>query len=273
MLALWEKKFIKENIHAMVPAWAIVFATLVISTLVMEFAFTSGWPTVWKTLFRFLRLSALLALPLFLLTKICSLLGGFFNRRSRQLIQVEQERDLFIRPLKSWVLRPFQGIGLSMLIAAKILGFLEIYTGSKVTLDSVLPQGHFNPELFLGVTAIAILVSLLLSFLWALDDLGVRYHNRKTQEVRMIGKYIGLLLPTLFGFYGIINLFEDHSRLLTAQYIAQMLGVLYPPFVVLNVLHARYLARHEEGLLKRLRVTTGVTLKEGLQPFLKSNPA
>jgi hypothetical protein len=89
----------------------------------------------------------------------------------------------------------------------------------------------------------------------------------------MIGKYLGLLLPIFFGFYGIINLLEDHSRLLAAQYIAQMMVVLYPPFVILSVLHARYLARHEEGLLKRLRVAIGVTLKEGMHPLPKSNPA
>jgi hypothetical protein len=273
MFELWKRKFIKENIHTMAPAWTIVLATLVISTLVMEFAFASGWESIWKTLVRFLRLSALLVLPLFLLPKICSLLAGFFNRDGRQLIQMEQEREHFIPPLKNFLLRPLQGIGLSMLIAAKILGFLEIYTGSKVTLDLVLPQGHFNPERFLAGTAIAILVSLLLSFLWGLDDLGVRYHNRKTQEVRMIGKNIGFLLPIFFGFYGIMNLFEDHSRLLAAQYIAQMVVVLFPPFVILNVFHARYLARHEEGLLKKLRVKIGVRLKEGVQPFPKSNPA
>jgi hypothetical protein len=273
MFALWIRKFIKENIRTKVPAWTIVLATLVISTLVMEFAFAFSWEYIWKTLFRFLRLSALLALPLFLLPKICSLLAGFFNRGGGQLIQMEQEREHFIHPLKNFVLRPLQGIGLSMLIAARLLSFLEIYTGNKVTLNTVLPPGHFDFERFLGATAIAIIVSLLLSFLWALDDLGVRYHNRKTQEVRMIGKYVGLLLPIFFGFYGIINLFEDHSQLLAAQYIAQMMVVLYPPFVILNVLHARYLARHEEGLLKMLRVKIGVTLKEAVQPFPKSNPA
>jgi hypothetical protein len=273
MFALWEKKFIKENIHTMLPAWTIVLATLVVSTLVVEFAFASGWQAIWKTLFRFLRLSALLAFPLFLLPKICSLLEGFFNRGTRQLIQVEQERDFSIRPLKNWVLRPLQGIGLSMLIATKLLGFLEIYTGSRVTLETLLPPGHFDPERLLGATGIAVIVSLSLSFLWALDNLGIRYHNRKTQEVRMVGKYIGLLLPISFGFYGIINLFEDHSRLLAARYVAQMVVVLYPQSVILNVFHARFLARHEEGLLKNLRVKISVTLKEGVQPFPKSNPA
>jgi len=262
MFAHWEKKSVRENIHAMMPALAVVLATLIVSGLTMEFAFTSGWQSVWKTLLRFFRLSAILTLPLFLLPKICSLLEGFFNRGSRQLIQVEEELALNIHPLKNWILRPFQGIGLSMLISAKLLSFLEIYTGSRISLDTALPAGHFTPERFFGATAIAILVSLLLSFLWALDDLGIRYHNRKTQEVRVIGKYIGLLLPILFGFYGMANLFEDHSRLLAAQYISQMVIVLYPPFVVFNVLHARYLARHEKILLKRLKMTSGVTIKD-----------
>jgi hypothetical protein len=263
MFAPGEKKSLKENIKALAPAWAVLLATLVISTWVMEFAFSSGWEAIWKTFFRFLRLSALLALPLFLLPRMCSFLEGFFNRGKRQLIQVREERDLSIHPLKNWILRPFQGIGLSMLISAKLLSFLEIYTGNRVTSDTVLPPGHFNFERFLGATAIAIIVSLLLSFLWALDDLGVRYYNRKTQEIRMIGKYIGVFLPIFFGFYGIISLFEDHSRLLAARYIFQMAVVLYPPFVVFNVLHARYLARQEEILLGRLKAERGTILMDG----------
>ncbi len=66
--------------------------------------------------------------------------------------------------------------------------------------------------------------------------------------------------PIFFGFYGIINLFEDHSRLLAAQYIAQMVVVLYPPFVVLNVLHTRYLARVEERILGKLKAVRGAIL-------------
>jgi hypothetical protein len=160
--------------------------------------------------------------------------------------------------LKNWVIRPFQGIGLSMLIATKLLTLLEVYTGSKITVDAVLPQGAFNPGRFFSATAIGIFVSLLLSFLWTLDDLGVRHYNGKTGEVRMIGKYIGLLLPIFFGFYGIISLFEKSDQLLVAiKYIAQMVVVLYPPFVVFNVLHSRYLKKHETILLERLKVIPG----------------
>jgi hypothetical protein len=74
----------------------------------------------------------------------------------------------------------------------------------------------------------------------------------------MIGKYIGLLLPIFFGFYGIISLFENNTQLIVAKYVAQMVVVLYPPFVVFNVLHSRYLKSREATLLGKLKVSRGV---------------
>jgi hypothetical protein len=263
MVDLLRRKSVKENIREMGPALAILLATLIISTFITEFTFTFGVKALWKTLFRFLRLSLVLTLPLFLLPSICSLVEGLLNRGNRQLIQVQEDRDLSIRPLKNWILRPLQGIGLSMLITTKLLAFLEVYSGSKITVYDILPSGEFNPGRFFSTLAILVVVSLLLSFLWTLDDLGVRHYNKKTHEVKMIGRYLGILLPIFFGFYGIINLFEDNARFLAAQYIAQMVVVLYPPFVVFNVLHARFLAKREEVLLKSLKVATGFTLVNG----------
>lgn len=262
MTGLFMKKSLVKNIKELGPALAILLSALVISTFITEFTFTFGFNAIWKTFFRFLRLSALLCLPILFLPRICSFMAGILNRRTRQLLQVQEERDIAIRPLKSWILRPLQGIGLSMLIATKLLTVLQIYTQSRITVDTVLPPGQFNPGRFFTATAIAILVSLLLSFLWTLDDLGVRHYNKKTHEVKMIGKYIGLILPIFFGFYGIITLFDENSRLMAVQYIAQMVIVLYPPFVVFNVFHARYLANREENLLRRLRAATGVILTD-----------
>jgi hypothetical protein len=259
MFALWEKKSVRKNIREMGPALAILLATLAISAFITEFTFSSGTEALWKTLFRFLRLSLLLTLPLLLLPTLCALLEGIFNRGPRHLIQLQEDRDPAIHPLKNWVIRPFQGIGLAMLLATKLLSLLEIYTGSRVTVDTILPQGAFNLGRFVSSMAIGVGVSLLLSYLWTLDDLGIRHYNKKTKEVRMIGKYVGLLLPIFFGFYGIINLFQDNTQLIVAKYIGQMVVVLYPPFVVLNVLHARYLARHEEVIMKRLKVAREVT--------------
>ncbi len=170
---------------------------------------------------------------------------------------MEEARDPAIHPLMNWVIRPFQGIGVTMLLAAKLLNVLEIYSGSRVTVETVLPAGEFNFGRFLISVTIGLVVSLLLSCLWTLDDLGVRHYNGKTREIRMIGKYVGLLLPMVFGFYGIISLGDDHSRILIVKYAAQMAVVLYPPFVVFSVLHSRYLKSREESLLRRLKTVSG----------------
>ena len=263
MVALLKRKSLKENLREMGPALALLLATLIISTFITEFTFNFGLNAIWKTILRFLRLSLLLTLPLLLLPSLCTFLEGLFNRGTRHLIQMQEDRDPAIHPLKNWVIRPFQGIGLAMLLATKLLTLLEFYTGSKITVDTILPQGVFNVGRFFSLTAIGVVVSLLLSCLWTLDDLGVRHYNRKTREVRMIGKYIGLLLPIFFGFYGIISLFQDNTQLIVAKYVAQMVVVLYPPFVVFNVLHSRYLKRREEALLRKLKVVSGGIMMGG----------
>jgi hypothetical protein len=196
-------------------------------------------------------------LPLFLLPGLCSVVKGFLNHGSHQLIQIEKDRDLALRPLKNWIVRPFQGLGLIMLIAAKLLAFLQIYTGHTIPVNAILPSGHFVLWHFVSTAATLIMASLLLSFIWTLDDLGVRHFDRKTEEVRMIGKYLGLLLPILFGFYGVINLWGDHTLALAIRYILQEVVILYPPVVVLGVLHGRYLRNHEEVFLIRLEAVRG----------------
>jgi hypothetical protein len=149
MFALWEKKSVRKNIREMGPALAILLATLVISAFITEFTFSFGTEALWKALFRFLRLSLLLTLPLLLLSTLCTLLEGIFNRGTRHLIQLQEDRDPAIHPLKNWVIRPFQGIGLAMLLATKPLSILEIYTGSRITVQSVLPPGGVHPRAFL----------------------------------------------------------------------------------------------------------------------------
>jgi len=148
------------------------------------------------------------------------------------------------------------------LIAAKFITVLQIYTGNTITAATILPSGQFSPARFLSVTAIAMVMSLLLSFLWTLDDLGIRYSNRKTGEVRMIGKYIGILLPIIFGFYGMFSLFGSHERLLAVQYIFQMIIVLYPPFVVMTVLHFLYIEKYEPILLEKLKIVFHLMLMD-----------
>jgi len=261
MPEFFKRKSLEKNIKEMGPALVILLTTLVISTFITEFTFNFGLKALWKTFFRFLRLSLLLTLPMFLLPGICSGIEGFFNRGKRRLVQTQEDRDTAIHPLKNWVIRPFQGIGLAMLLATKLLILLEIYTGSRITVETILPQGQFNAGRFFSAIAIVVAVSILLSLLWTLDDLGVRHYNKKSGEIRMIGKYVGLLLPIFFGFYGIITLFQNNTQLLVAKYVSQMVVVLYPPFVVFSVIHSRYLSSREDILLRKLKVLSGFILQ------------
>jgi hypothetical protein len=266
MAAFPIKNILSESLKLMWPAIAILLFTLLISAFFTEFTFITGLESFWKIFLRCFRLSLVLTLPLLLLPFICSIIQRLLNKGNWHLIHIREERDHTINPLKSWFIRPFQGIGLAMLVATKLITLLQISTSAAINASNILPPGQFNPGRFLGVTIIAVITSLLLSFIWTLDDLGIRYSNRKTGEVRMIGKYIGLLLPVIFGFYGIFSLFESHERLLAGQYIFQMIIVLYPPFVVMTVLHFLYIEKYETILLKKLRTDSQFILMDNHKP-------
>ena len=76
----------------------------------------------------------------------------------------------------------------------------------------------------------------------------------------MIGKYLGLILPVILGFYGMISLFKNHSMIMAIQYLAQMVLILYPPFFIFNVFHAFYINRSESRLIERLHVKPQMVL-------------
>lgn len=71
----------------------------------------------------------------------------------------------------------------------------------------------------------------------------------------MIGKYLGVLLPTVFGFYGLTGLYGDYTQSLAVKYVGQIAIVLYPPFVMFAVFHNRYIQKLEGSLLKRLKTS------------------
>lgn len=234
------------------PAVAVLLLNAVISAFFSGFTFAVGMESLWKILLRFLRFSFILLIPVPLLPYACGLMQGLLNRRHLRLIQIREERHAVI-PWRIWLIRPFQGIGLAMLIATKLIVLVQISTSSGNDSSILLPPAQFQWGRFLSATAVAVTTSLLLSFLWSLDDLGIRRHNRKTGEIRIIGKYLSALLPILFGFYGMFNLFGTHERLLAARYIAQMVLALYPPFLVLAVVHKYYTEKRERLILKRLK--------------------
>jgi predicted DNA repair protein MutK len=134
------------------------------------------------------------------------------------------------------------------------LGILQIVTGSNTTAPLFLPRSQFQPGRLLVATGITILVALLLSTLWTMDDLGIRYFNRKDYEIKMVGKYVGTLMPIVFGLYGVLSLFREFSKVQALLYLFQVVVILYPPFAVFSVFHAHFVQRRAEDLSKRLNV-------------------
>jgi hypothetical protein len=239
------------------PAIVILILTISLSVFLGEFTFLKGWEAVYRGFLRFFRTALFLCLPLYLLLPIYSKLGFIFRRKSGILIQIDEKRELEIRPLRHWFSRPFQGIGIGLLFATKLLGVLQIVSGTAATASLLLPQGQFQPVRLLIVTGITVLVSLLLSTLWTMDDLGIRYFNQKDYEIKMIGKYVGTLMPIVFGLYGVFSLFDQFSKTQALIYLFQMVVILYPSFAIFSVFHARFIRRREEDLSKRLFVEKG----------------
>jgi len=253
---------LKKTVIAASPALAILFLTVLISVFFTEFTFTVGMESVWKILLRFLRFSFILVIPIPLLPHVCGLMQGLLNRHNLRLIQIREERYPARILWQIWLIRPFQGIGLAMLIATKLITLVQISTNAAINSSIVLPPTQFHWGRFLSATAVAVTTSLLLSFLWSLDDLGIRRHNRKTGEIKIIGKYLSALLPILFGFYGMFSLFESHERLLAVRYIAQMVVVLYPPFLIMAVAHKFYTEKQELLILEKLKAQPIVPIEE-----------
>jgi len=248
MLSINFHRWSKEVGHAIL----ILIGTILFSLFSGEFAFLRGWESIYRGFFRFFHIALLLCLPLYMLLPIYSKLGLVFRRMNGILIQVDGKQELEIDPIKHWLFRPFQGIGIGLLFATKLLSVLQIVTGTAAAASLFLPRGQFQPGRLLIVAGITVLVSLFLSTLWTMDDLGIRYFNRKDYEIKMVGKYVGTLMPIVFGLYGTFSLFGEFSRLQALIYLFQIIVILYPPFAIFSVFHAHFVRKRAEDLSKTL---------------------
>ncbi|TRZ75339.1 MAG: hypothetical protein D4R93_05170, partial [Deltaproteobacteria bacterium] len=177
MAAYQMKNILSKSFKLIWPAVAVLLLTVFISAFLGKFTFVTGMESIWKILLRFFRLIIILALPILFLPYVSAFMQYLLNRGNYRLIQYREEKGHEFNRWQIWFVRPLQCIGLAMLIAAKVITVLQIYTGEAITNSTVLPPPHFNLGRFLSITAIAMTTSLLLSFLWTLDDLGIRYSN------------------------------------------------------------------------------------------------
>jgi hypothetical protein len=219
----------------MAPALIILLFTLVVP-LLGEAAFSEGWQDVVRAMVRFVRFTLSFCLPLYALPGIYD----FIVKRKRDvLLQTNQKLSLEINPLKHWILRPFQGIGIGLLFSTRLLTILQVIVGTAVKSSLLISEGTFEARRLILTTVITIFVSLFLAVLWTLDDAGLRYFNRKSQELKMIGKYVGTFMPIIFGFYGMFSLFANYPAGAAFVYVCKIAIVLYPPLTVFAVLHMR----------------------------------
>jgi hypothetical protein len=251
-----------QILRSLWPAFLVLAVNLVISFFIGNFTFVGGAEAFWKIPFRYIRFSLILVLPFFLLLPLSGFMGRLFTLGHRELIAAT-ERANGLSPLKIWLVRPFQGIGLSLLLGAKLIGVLQGYSVVATGSAGVLPPSQFVYGRMLISMAIAAIVSLVLSLFWAMEDLGVSQQNKKTGEVRMIGKYLGVILPVVFGFAGYLSLLHDIPAYLAAQYVLQIAVALYPPFVTLSVCHFLYVQRKADIILTKLAVSPVPMLAAG----------
>jgi len=247
------RRWSKEIGHAVV----VLILTISLSIFLGDFTFLRGSEAIYKGLLRFFRITLFLCLPLYLLLPVFGRLRKVVQRKNSTFLQMKEKQDLEIHPVKHWLLRPFQGIGTGLLFGTKLLSVLQVMTGATATASLLIPTGQFQFGRFLIISGITIFVSLLLSTLWTLDDMGIRYFNRKNQEIKMIGKYAGTLMPILFGFYGVFSLFSEFQRTEAIVYLFKIVVILYPPFAVFSVFHTHFLQKRGETLLDRLLIERG----------------
>jgi len=236
------------------PALIVLVFSIIFSYFFESSSSIKGREVFLKGLIRFIRFALPLCLPLYVLLPVCRFV---IARMSEKLLQTDKKREACIHPMNHWVFRPLQGIGIGLLFEAKLLAALQILTG--VTAQPVLffSRAQFQPGRLLIITGITAVISLLLSVLWTLDDVGIRYVNRKDQELKMIGKYVGTLMPILFGFYGIFSLIAGYPPKQAFILLFRIVLILYPPFAVFAVMHFRFLRSREEHFSERTSLKKG----------------
>jgi hypothetical protein len=201
---------------------------------------------------RFVFITAVLVTPIAVLPRLLTVLGrmSISEKILGQLVRTPTGAGQECCKPIVWGLRPFQGIGLHVTLAEKFLSFLESSVGAS--LETWLARA----TLFLIGSA---LVSLFLSTVWALDDLGFRIYNSGTGEVNMAGRSVGTILPLITGAVGITALFHRSLPFDAVSDLVQIIMVLYPPYILFAIIHNEFLRRRSVALVEKLHLPTIAT--------------
>jgi hypothetical protein len=217
------------------------------------------WTIIYRNIIRFFRYAFSLCLPLYVLHPIYKMV---LEKGRDALIQLREPEALTFHPLKHWLFRPFQGIGIGFLFATKLLALIETLTGPLTSAAPPLISGRYYPVGLLLVTGITVVMSLLLSVLWTMDDMGIRYHNRRDQELKMIGKYVGTLMPLIFGLYGLLTLLTHFPRENVLVHVFRIILAFYPPMVFFVIFHFHFINRRTDFHSRKGKLKKGGVWKD-----------
>ncbi len=240
-----ERNSLPDSIFEFSPAIIVLAATFVVSFYAgtAEGLFLVQWN--FRTLVRFISITMILLLPLPILPPFMAFVGkrlteeGFLGR----LVKGEMRSGVQFRKSLLWIIRPLQGIGMSMLFSNQFLNLFRNFSEASF-LDAII-----RPILFMVVS---VPISILFSVIWSLDDLGIKLYHKQTGEVRLVGSYVGTILPVIFGAIGIYSLFQRSSPTDALLFLVLMVMVLYPPYVLFAVIHDKFLDRRKARLFENL---------------------
>ncbi len=230
---------------ALSPAIIIFVGALVISFIVGTTTSLFLVQSKTRILVRFLAITVVLLAPLPILPPLVTFIGktvtaeGFLGR----LVKDRIGRGAQFSKYLLWIIRPLQGIGLSLIFSNQLLNLFRTYP------ETSFLSALVRPILFIVVS---IPISILFSAIWALDDLGVKLYLRKTGEVRLVGGYFGTILPVISGVIGVYSLFQRSAPMDALVLVALVVMVLYPPYVVFAVIHHRFLSSRSAALFDAL---------------------
>jgi hypothetical protein len=194
---------------------------------------------------RFFSITAILLAPMLILPLFISFLGMTpADKFPFGSIVIGKARVQFSRSLL-WGIRPLQGIGMSFMFESQLLNLFNTYP------ETSFVSALVRPVLFIIVS---IPFSMLFSTIWSLDDLGVKVYLKNTDEVRLIGGYVGTILPVVSGAFGIYSLFQRGFSPTDALVMLVLVAlVLYPPYALFAVSHNRFLCQRRTRLIESLR--------------------
>ena len=240
-----ESRSLPDLVALLSPAIAVLTVTFLVSFFAGTAEIFSLVQSSGRILVRFFAITAVLLAPLPIVPSIISFLGmTLIDEFPFGSIVRGEARVQFSRYLL-WGLRPLQGIGMSFMFVNQLLNLFRTYP------ETSFISALVRPVLFI---LISVPFSMLFSIIWSLDDLGVKVYLKNTGEVRLIGGYVGTILPVISGAFGIYSLFQHGFSPMDALIMLTLVAlILYPPYVLFAVAHNRFLGQRRARLFESLR--------------------